>query len=98
MGGLPIPTLVVYWTYARFVAGTVVGPLAVKLFKNAARARSASGDPLRYAPVRCNFVSGMVITGEAAEAEVAKRATESATNDLMLRGGDGRYVAHAEHL
>lgn len=86
-----------YWTYARLVAGTVDGPLAVRDFRNAARARSASGDPLRYAPVRWSFVSGMMVTGEA-EAYIARRTTESAGNDLMLQEVTGGYAVGVGHL
>lgn len=91
-----MPTLVVYWTYAKFVAGTVVGPVAVRLFKKAARARSASGDPLRYAPERWSFVSGIVIA--EAEVDVAKTTSESAANDLMLREADGGCAVCVGHL
>lgn len=86
-----------YWTYARLVAGTVVGPLAARDFRKAARARSESGAPLRYAPVRWSFVNGMVTTGEA-DANVARRTTESAADDFMLRGMEGGYAVGVGHL
>ena len=57
----------------------------------AARGWSVSGVSLRCAPVRWSFVSGMVITGDA-DADIARRTTGSATNDLMLRERDRGYA------
>lgn len=93
MGGLPVPTQVLYWTYAKLAAGTVIAPVGTRALRKEAQARSASGSPLRYAPERWHLSRAMLTKADSRDSEKrsSKEGSKSPPPGSWLRGMDTQH-------